>query len=331
MDIDEVEQAAVVGAGTIGLSWAALFAAQGVQVAIFDPRPDLPNVVEAALEEFGPHLADQGLDVSRIFDKVQVSPDLKSAVRDAEIVQENGPERIDVKQDLFRQLIDLTSSETLLLSSSSALPASRIVEHLADGSRVLIGHPFNPPHILPLVEVVPSARTDAHVVDRAVDFYRQMDRVPVVQRKEISGFVGNRLQNALIREAIYLVEQGVVTPAELDSVVTNSLGLRWATVGPFLGWHLGGGEGGYRHMDAHIGEPMRKMWDVLGAPSRDPESVERMIEAVEQTYGTSGYPSLAEGRDRRQVALLSAMREASADDAATKPSEAPSSVAAERL
>lgn len=130
-----------------------------------------------------------------------------------------------------------------------------------------------------------------------------------MERKEIPGFVGNRLQNALSREAIYLVEQGVVTPEELDKVITNSLGIRWATVGPFLGSHLGGGPGGYRHMAEHIGKSMKKMWAGLGNPSQSPEEQERLIEAVEQAYGSSTYSALAETRDRKQLAVLQAVEE----------------------
>jgi ketoreductase RED1 len=140
-----------------------------------------------------------------------------------------------------------------------------------------------------------------------VDFYTSVGRTPVVERKEIPGFVGNRLQNALSREAVYLVEQGVVTPEELDTVMTNSLGLRWATVGPFLGSHLGGGPGGYRHMAEHIGASMKRMWADLGTPSQNHDQQERLIAAVEQAYGSATYPELTKTRDRRQLAVLSAL------------------------
>lgn len=174
---------------------------------------------------------------------------------------------------------------------------------------MLIGHPFNPPHLIPLVEVVPGERTSEDSVRAAVDFYTAVGRTPVVERKEIPGFVGNRLQNALSREAIYLVEQGVVTPEELDRVMTNSLGIRWATVGPFLGSHLGGGPGGYRHMAEHIGKSMKTMWAGLGRPSQNEEEQERLIEAVEKAYGSATYSQLTEARDRRQLAVLSALAE----------------------
>ncbi|WP_327328042.1 3-hydroxyacyl-CoA dehydrogenase NAD-binding domain-containing protein [Streptomyces sp. NBC_01210] len=303
--------AAVVGAGTIGLSWTALFAAHGLTVRVSDPRPDLAEAVDTALAESAPQLAQQGLDVRDMAGRVHLAPDVAEAVRDADIVQENGPENVGFKRELFTTLVHEAPAHALLLSSSSAICATAFTDELEDAARILIGHPFNPPHLVPLVEVVPGERTGADSVARAVDFYRFVGRVPVVERKEIPGFVGNRLQNALSREAIYLVEQGVIGPDELDTVVVNSLGLRWATVGPFLGAHLGGGPGGYRHMAEHIGMSMQAMWDVLGHPEQGPEQRERLIQAVENSYGSRSYGELAQERDRKQLAVLSALDNAS--------------------
>ena len=297
--------AAVIGAGTIGLSWTALFAHHGLTVRVTDPRPDLAEAVEAALAQFAPHLGTTAEDLAS---RVHIAADVTEAVRDADVVQENGPENVEFKKDLFRRLVEQAPEHALLLSSSSAIPSTAFTGEI-DGSRVLIGHPFNPPHLIPLVEVVPGTHTSDESVQGAVDFYTFVGRTPVVERKEIPGFVGNRQQNALSREAIYLVEQGVVTPEDLDKVITNSLGIRWATVGPFLGSHLGGGPGGYRHMAEHIGKSMKKMWAGLGTPSQSPEEQERLIEAVEKAYGSSTYSELAETRDRKQLAILSALEE----------------------
>ncbi|MER5542174.1 3-hydroxyacyl-CoA dehydrogenase NAD-binding domain-containing protein [Streptomyces sp. NPDC002589] len=301
--------AAVIGAGTIGLSWTALFAAHGLTVRVSDPRPDLAEAVHEALAQYAPHLAARGLDVTGLADRVHLAADVSDAVRDADVVQENGPERLAFKQDLFAALAREAPGHALLLSSSSAIPSTAFTRELpdADAARVLIGHPFNPPHLVPLVEVVPGERTGEDVVRDAVDFYASVGRTPVVERKEIPGFVGNRLQNALSREAVYLVEQGVVTPEELDKVVTNSLGLRWATVGPFLGSHLGGGPGGYRHLVEHIGASMRHVWDDLGRPAQGDDERRQLVEAVEKAYGSVPYAELAETRDRRQLAVLAAL------------------------
>ena len=272
--------AAVIGAGTIGLSWAALFAAYGLTVRVSDPRPDLAEAIAEALGQFGPQLATQGLDVDGLADRVHVASDASDAVRDA-------------------------PKHALLASSSSAIPSTAFTGEIEDAGRILIGHPFNPPHLIPLVEIVPGKRTSEDAVATAVDFYTFLGRTPVVERKEMPGFVGNRLQNALNREASYLVEQGVVTPEDLDKVVTNSLGIRYATIGPFLSGHLGGGPGGYRHIAEHIGKEMDKMQ--LGEVTQDPEVRERLIEAVEKTYGSYSYTQLSEERDRKQLAVLTAL------------------------
>ncbi|MBG0855214.1 hydroxylacyl-CoA dehydrogenase [Streptomyces spinoverrucosus] len=301
--------AAVIGAGTIGLSWAALFAAHGLTVRVSDPREDLAEAVEEALARYAPHLAARGLDVTGLADRVRIAADVTEAVRDADVVQENGPERVEFKKELFATLAREAPGHALLLSSSSAIPSTAFTGELPDATaaRVLIGHPFNPPHLLPLVEVVPGGRTGEDAVRAATDFYTSVGRTPVVLRKEIPGFVGNRLQNALSREAVHLVEQGVVTPEDLDKVVTNSLGLRWATVGPFLGAHLGGGPGGYRHLVRHIGASMQRLGDDPGRPARSAEEQERLIQAVEKAYGSATYAELAETRDRRQLAVLDAL------------------------
>ncbi|KDN23678.1 3-hydroxyacyl-CoA dehydrogenase NAD-binding domain-containing protein [Amycolatopsis rifamycinica] len=300
-----MKNAAVIGAGTIGLSWTALFAHHGLTVQVTDPRPDLAEAVSQALARFAPHL---GTTACELASRVHIAENVTESVKEADVVQENGPENVEFKKDLFKQLVEEAPEHALLLSSSSAIPSTAFTGEI-DGRRILIGHPFNPPHLIPLVEVVPGERTSEESVRQTVDFYTSLGRTPVVERKEIAGFVGNRLQNALSREAIYLVEQGVVTPEDLDKVITNSLGIRWATVGPFLGSHLGGGPGGYRHMAEHIGKSMKKMWAGLGTPSQGPEEQERLIEAVEKAYGSSTYSELAETRDRKQLAVLTALEE----------------------
>ncbi|MEU0407711.1 3-hydroxyacyl-CoA dehydrogenase NAD-binding domain-containing protein [Streptomyces griseorubiginosus] len=308
--------AAVIGAGTIGLSWTALFAAYGLTVRVSDPREDLAEAVDEALEQYAPHLAARGLDVTGLADRVHVAASAADAVRDADVVQENGPERAEFKKDLFATLAREAPAHALLLSSSSAIPSTAFTGELPDeaAARVLIGHPFNPPHLVPLVEVVPGERTGEDAVRAAVDFYTSVGRTPVVERKEIPGFVGNRLQNALSREAAHLVQEGVVTPEELDKVVVNSLGLRWATVGPFLGAHLGGGPGGYRHLVEHIGTSMQRTGAGLGIPAQDEDRQERLIEAVERAYGSSTYPELTGTRDRRQLAVLAALDSADKEE-----------------
>ncbi|MBE7163345.1 MAG: hydroxylacyl-CoA dehydrogenase [Williamsia herbipolensis] len=285
---------AIVGAGVIGLSWARLASEHGWTVAITDPRPDLAEIVAAE------HGEDPG---------VRVTGDLADAVRDADLVQENGPERLLIKQQLFAEIGAAAPADAVLATSSSSITASEIAADLeADlAARLLVGHPFNPPELMPLVEVLPGARTAPATTDRAVALYRDLHREPVVIAKELPGFVANRLQGAISREARYLVQQGVVSPGDLDTILRNSLGLRWATIGLFEGNVLGGGPGGIRHLIEGVGAQTGGI--EFGVPATDPESMERLVSAVEDTYGTGDavYEALRARRDRRTRAVLAAL------------------------
>ncbi|WP_433661423.1 3-hydroxyacyl-CoA dehydrogenase NAD-binding domain-containing protein [Nocardia sp. CA-128927] len=280
---------AVVGAGVIGLSWARLAHRHGWRVAITDPRPDLGELVAA---EFGSD------------DRVSWTADLTEAVRSADLVQENGPERLAVKQQLFAEILRAAPADAVLATSSSSITASLIAADLDNAGRILVGHPFNPPELMPLVEVLPGKKTDESTVTRAVALYSELDRVPVVIRKAMPGFVANRLQMALSAEARYLVQSGVVSVEDLDTILQNSLGLRWATIGLFEGNVLGGGPGGARHLFAGVGAEVE-----LGKPSADPEAREQLIESIENAYGSGeqNYRRLVDKRDRRTNAVLEAL------------------------
>jgi ketoreductase RED1 len=237
----------VIGAGAIGLSWTALFLANGLKVTINDPRTDVEEATLTGLEEVIPTLKALGYDVSTITDNLYFESDLNKAVKDADLIQENGPENVAFKQDLYAQIEANLKPTTLILSSSSGIPATVFTEKMKDASRVLIGHPFNPPHLIPLVEVVPGKRTSKEAIAEGVQFYTAIGKSPIVIEKEIPGFVANRLQSALFRESIYLVSQGVVSMESLDQIVSSSIGLRWAAAGPFKTFTLGGGPGGFPH------------------------------------------------------------------------------------
>ena len=291
---------AVVGAGTIGLSWAALFASHGHDVRITDPREDLVAVVTAGLTELAGVLPGDWAQ------RVAVSSSVEEAVTGADVVQENGPERLELKQELFAQIEKACPPGALLLSSTSGLMPSDIGASMVDPGRVVVGHPFNPPHVVPLVEVVPGARTPAHTVAAAADFYRSLGKAPVVLRKEIGGFVANRLQSAVFREAVHLVLSGVVTPEELDRVVTESVGVRWATAGPFESYHLGGGPGGIRHLLEHLGPGMVKRWADLGRPELTPEVIELVAADTEQRFADRSFEQRSADRDAAQLAVIAA-------------------------
>jgi len=234
----------VIGAGVIGASWTALFLAHGLKVVVNDPQPDIETTLKGALLKIAPTLRELGLAHESLDKRLCFEPDLERAVAGADLVQENGPERPEWKQQLWARIENAVPKHALLLSSSSARPATEQGREMKDASRLLVGHPFNPPHLIPLVEIVPGERTDPDAIADAVAFYEALGKVPRVLKKEIQGFVANRLQRAIMREACYLVQEGVVTIDELDDIVTSSIGLRWAVNGPFSSFHMGGGPRG---------------------------------------------------------------------------------------
>jgi ketoreductase RED1 len=306
-------EVAVIGAGLIGLSWAALFLAKGLRVRVYDPRADLAQAIREALAGAFPTLQQLGLATAGCEERLRIECDFEAAARDADLVQESGPEQIEFKRRCFAQLEQLVKPGALMLSSTSSLRATEIAREMKHPERMMIGHPFNPPHIMPLVEIVPGVHTAPSAVEEAEKFYRALGKAPVVLHREIAGFVGNRLQAAVLRESIYLVQQGVVTVEELDRVVTNSLGLRWSAVGPFQGIHLGGGPGGITHFLTHLGPVFQGLFDELGNSRIDEETIAQLAHQTEQAYGPMPNASMAAERDRKQLAVLRCNAEAMKD------------------
>jgi ketoreductase RED1 len=305
--LQRYEQVAVIGAGVIGTSWAALMLAHGLQVRVHDPDPEVRAKVRGGLEQVTPALDALGLPTQGLADRLEFADDVEQAVDGARVVQENGPEKLEFKQQLWRRVEKLVDPTALLLSSTSGQPATLQAQEMADGSRLLVGHPFNPPHMVPLVEVVPGERTDPAAVEEAVAFYRALGKRPLVLRKEKPGFVANRLQSAMFQECVSLVAEGVVTMEDLDEIVTSSIGMRWAVNGPFLTFHLGGGPGGLPHFLKHLGPGMQARWASLGHPQFDEPTVALLTEQVEQAYGELTYDELERRRDAGQLAVMRAL------------------------
>lgn len=295
-------KATIVGGGVIGVSWAGLMAAHGLDVVISDPAPGIEDVARAGLAELVPALRELGLPTDG---RVTFQADLAEAVADADVVQENGPERLDLKHRIWTTIEENAPAEAQFLTSTSGIPATDIATALKRPERLVVGHPFNPPHLIPLVEVVPGEKTSPEVVERAVEFYRGLGKKPIVLGKEIPGFVANRLQAAIFRECVHLVAEGVVTEQELDEVVTSSLGQRWAVSGPFLSFHLGGGPGGLPHFLEHLGPGLRKRWGQLGTPDLDEATVQLLGKQASHFGGT--VEELAKARDSAQIALMKAL------------------------
>ncbi|GAA5075256.1 3-hydroxyacyl-CoA dehydrogenase NAD-binding domain-containing protein [Streptomyces similanensis] len=304
----------VIGPGTIGLGWIALFLGHGLRVRVNSRRADAPRIVAEALDLFTPYLPEGTADPAGFADRLEFEPDVERAVADADVVVENAPENLALKQELFELIGKAAPVRTLILSSTSTLNPDDMGARMADSSRLVVGHPFNPPHVVPLVEVVAGGRTSPDAVREAVEFFESVGRVPVVLRKPVLAFAANRLQSALLRESVHLVREGVVSLEELDRVVTHSIGLRWATVGPFLAFHLGGGHGGLRKWLGTLGSGLERGWEELGRPAMDEATVTSLIEQAEAAYGTRSYEEWVRVRDARQTAILRSLAAVDGDE-----------------
>ncbi|MEV7502252.1 3-hydroxyacyl-CoA dehydrogenase NAD-binding domain-containing protein [Streptomyces sp. NPDC093018] len=308
--LQSYRRAAVIGGGVIGVSWTGLFLARGIDVVVNDPRPDIEDLVRAGLAEITPALAALGLPTENLTAGLTFEADLATAVAEVDIVQENGPERLELKQEIWGTVETAAPTHALLATSTSSIPATAIAEAMRAPERLIVGHPFNPPHLVPLVEIVPGARTAPATVEQATAFYTALGKQPQVLRKEVPGFVANRLQAALFRECVHLVAEGVVTERQLDDIVTSSIGMRWAVAGPFRTFHLGGGPGGLPHFIDHLGRGMETgLWPLLGNPTFDDATVALLTEQAREAFGGESVEQLAAERDRAQITLMRALGE----------------------
>jgi carnitine 3-dehydrogenase len=299
-----VQRVAVVGTGVIGISWAAHFLAHGLDVVATDPAPGAEERLRAdvaAIWRTVQPVAGASLE------RLSFTADAGAAAAGADFVQENGPEREDVKHWLFAVLDEAARPEVVLASSSSGLLPS-VIGRGAPGhpERVLIGHPFNPPHLIPLVEVVPGEKTAEEAVEAAIAFYAAVGKKPIRLRQEVPGHIANRLQAALWQEAYSLVERGVATVADIDTAIANGPGLRWAVLGPFLNKHLSGGPGGIAHDLEHLGPPTEKWWRDLGQVTLTPELVAKLVAGVDEELAGMDPAELVARRDVVLNALLAA-------------------------
>lgn len=300
---------AVVGTGLVGSSWAALFLARGFRVQAWDPAPGAEARLRERIGRAWPDLERLGCAPGASPDNLRFFPDLAAAVAGAEFVQESGPEREDLKVALFRELDELAPPEVLIASSSSGLAMSALQAGCRHPGRCVIGHPFNPAHLIPLVEVVGGRATDPAAIDRACAFYARLGKRPIRLRREVPGHAANRLQAALWREAVHLVDTGVLSVEDADAAVAWGPGLRWALMGPHLVFHLGGGAGGLGHFLDHLAGPFSRWWDDLGAPQLTPELRARLVAGVEAEAAGRSVADLERERDAALLALLALRRD----------------------
>ena len=269
----------VVGAGLIGLSWAGLFSAFGYQTTVYDPYLTKPKKALQAIDDIW---ASLDLLFENLNNKKEVKLSNKIAdLKFSTFIQENCPEDLPFKQQIILELEKIVSDKTVIASSTSSFLPSELQKSCIQPERIIVGHPMNPPHLIPLVELVLGKVSSQEIASRAKSFYNSLNRIPVQIKKEMRGHLANRLTSALYREAVYLISEGIADVKDVDTVISNGPGLRLALLGPHMNYHLGGGSGGYRHYLEHLGPSQEERWKTLGQASLTPELKEKLIEGIE--------------------------------------------------
>jgi 3-hydroxyacyl-CoA dehydrogenase len=300
-----IQSIAIIGTGVIGASWTALYLAKGLNVAATDVAPNAETALRRFVESAWPALKRLGLAPGASRLNLKFTTALAEAVKGADLVQENGPERIDFKKELYGQLDKLLPPNVIIASSSSGLTMSEIQSGApSHPERCVIAHPFNPPHLVPLVEIVGGAKTSEATIRRAAEFYASIGRRTVRLNKEMPGHIANRLQAALAREVYYLVSEGVVSAADVDTALCWGPGLRWGIMGNMMLNHLAGGPGGIEHFFQQFSGPMTAWWKTLGSPVLTPEAQKKLIDSVHAEVGSRTIADLAAERDEVLLGLL---------------------------
>jgi 3-hydroxyacyl-CoA dehydrogenase len=301
----EIRNVAIVGTGVIGASWAALYLARGLDVVATDPAPNAEANLRKYIDNAWKDLEVIGLSPGASRDRLTFTLDMKKALAHADLVQENGPERKDFKIQLFADMDAALPPDAIIASSSSGLTMSVMQSACKHPERCVIGHPFNPPHVIPLVEIVAGEKTSPGTVERVIAFYSSIGKKPIHVRKEVVGHVANRLQAALYREIVYLIEQGVLDVADADAAVCWGPGLRWGVMGPNLLFHLGGGAGGIQHFLEHLGPALATWWKDLGTITDfTPQVTKTIIDGVLNEAGKRSIEELGRERDDMLLELL---------------------------
>jgi 3-hydroxyacyl-CoA dehydrogenase len=298
-----VRRIAIVGTGVIGASWAAYYLARGFDVVATDPGTQAEANLRKYVDDAWSLLTQVGLSAGASRDRLTFSPDMSRALAEADWVQENAPERPDFKIKLFAQMDEATPPNSVIASSSSGITMDVIQSECKRPERCVIGHPFNPPHVVPLVEVVGGAKTSEATIERAMAFYASIGKKPVRLYKALPGHVANRFQAALYKEVLYLVQQGVLSVADADIAVCYGPGIRWGVMGPSLQWHVGGGQGGIQHFMEHLMDPLAAMMKTLGTPEITPQLKQTVVDAVLKEAGGRSVEQLA----REENSVLSGL------------------------
>ena len=313
LKVDDVRKVTCLGAGPIGAGWAAHFLAQGFEVNIYIHAADEEASLRALIDDAWISLSELGLAERASLDNLTCTTDLESAVRDAQFVQESVPESLPLKQALYERLGELVSTDVVICSSTSGLRMTDIQAKCASAERTVVGHPFNPPYLLPLVEVVGGEKTSPAAVQWAADFYRVAGKAPLVLKREIPGFVATRLQEAIWREALHMIANDEASVEDIDFAVVNGPGPRWAMMGPCLTYHVGGGEGGMAYCLEQFGPAFKLPWSRMDAPELTPELARSLIEGSAKLAAGRDYSTLNRQRDAGLVAIRKLQNDTSDD------------------
>ncbi|UTW13120.1 3-hydroxyacyl-CoA dehydrogenase NAD-binding domain-containing protein [Marinobacterium rhizophilum] len=303
----DVKVAAILGAGTIGASWTALFLAAGLEVDVYDPSDNAEAFVRDYVEHAWPSLERLGLTANGAMDRVQFFRTPEEAVVRAQFVQESVPERIDIKHELYARIEPHLRADAIVASSASGLLVKEMQDGWKNPGRFILGHPFNPPHLIPLVELLGNDKTDSDVLAKAEQFYAACAKVTIRVNREVPGHVANRLQAALWREAIHLVVEGVASVEDVDKAVYAGPGLRWSVMGPHMLFNLGSGGHGLGVFCERFGPSFHRWWDDLGDPRLTPEVIEKLLTGVQAQENGRSFDDLAAERDRKIVEASRAM------------------------
>ncbi len=304
--MSEIERTAILGAGVIGASWAALFLASGRSVTVFDPDPNAEASVRKYIEMAWPALEELGQVGHATRDAITFAPTAAEAVRNAQFIQENVPERLPIKHSIYAEVEPELSADVIVSSSTSGLTLDALQQGWRDPSKLILGHPFNPPHLIPLVELTANDATGSDVLNRTETFYEDLGKVTIRIKKGMPGHVANRLQAAVWREAVHMAIEGVASVEDIDKAMWAGPGLRWAAMGPTTLFHLGAGDGGLRAFCNHFKDTFNGWWDDLGNPRLDEDVINKLVDGInDQTQGQST-EELSAQRDK----MLTAMQKA---------------------
>ncbi|MFF1374815.1 3-hydroxyacyl-CoA dehydrogenase NAD-binding domain-containing protein [Streptomyces sp. NPDC058308] len=303
---EEVRRVACIGAGVIGGGWAAHFLARGYDVTAWDPAPGAEQKLRRLVEAAWPALTQLGLADGASQERLTVTATLEEAVADAQFVQESAPEKLELKRDLLAKLDAAAPAGVVIASSTSGYPMTDMQTEAATPGRLVVGHPFNPPYLIPLVEVVGGELTDADAVAWASRFYEVAGKSVITMKSEVPGFIANRLQEALWREALHMVANGEATVQEIDDSITEGPGLRWAFMGPMLTFALAGGEGGMAHMLDHFGPSLKSPWTRLEAPELDKKLYDAVVAGCDEEADGRTIADLVAERDQGVIDVLRA-------------------------